>query len=237
MQQEGQLCAQHCLNSLLQGAYYTAVDLADIARQLDRDERAAGGGGGDGDGSADASAAGRGRGGEAASANMDDTGFFSVQVIARAIAVWGLELVNFNSSAETATAARRDPVAQSAFICNFREHWLTIRRLGSQWFNLNSLLTGPELISDTYLSLTLAQLQRDGYSIYLVVGDLPDCQADQLLRLAPVVQNVRPRLIGEDEAGSGGEAGGSRPRQQQEQGGDDADLERAIALSIQEMSG
>ena len=69
--------------------------------------------------------------------------------------------------------------SQRAFICNFREHWLTIRRLGAQWFNLNSLLTGPELISDTFLALTLAQLQRDGYSIYLVVGELPDCQVGQ----------------------------------------------------------
>ena len=38
-QQDGSLCAQHCLNSLLQGQYYTAVDLADIARQLDDEER------------------------------------------------------------------------------------------------------------------------------------------------------------------------------------------------------
>ena len=49
--------------------------------------------------------------------------------------------------------------SQSAFICNYREHWFTIRKLGNQWFNLNSLLTGPELISDTYLSLFLTQLQ------------------------------------------------------------------------------
>ena len=48
---------------------------------------------------------------------------------------------------------------QRAFICNFREHWLTIRRLGQQWFNLNSLLTGPELISDTFLGMFLAQLE------------------------------------------------------------------------------
>lgn len=33
-----------------------------------------------------------------------------------------------------------------------------------QWFNLNSLLTGPELISDTYLALFLAQLQQEGTS-------------------------------------------------------------------------
>ena len=38
-QQEGALCAQHCLNALLQGPYYTAVDLATLARQLDEEER------------------------------------------------------------------------------------------------------------------------------------------------------------------------------------------------------
>lgn len=38
-QQEGSLCAQHCLNALLQGQYFSAVDLADIARQLDESER------------------------------------------------------------------------------------------------------------------------------------------------------------------------------------------------------
>jgi hypothetical protein len=48
---------------------------------------------------------------------------------------------------------------QNAFICNYREHWLTIRKLGNQWFNLNSLLTGPELISDTFLGMLLTQLE------------------------------------------------------------------------------
>jgi ataxin-3 len=39
LQQEGQLCAQHALNALLQGPYFTAVDLATIAQQLDEEER------------------------------------------------------------------------------------------------------------------------------------------------------------------------------------------------------
>ena len=39
LQQEGQLCGQHCLNALLQGPYYTAVDLATLAEQLDQEER------------------------------------------------------------------------------------------------------------------------------------------------------------------------------------------------------
>jgi len=39
LQQEGSLCAQHCLNALLQGPYFSAVDLAEIGRQLDETER------------------------------------------------------------------------------------------------------------------------------------------------------------------------------------------------------
>ena len=39
-QQEGSLCAQHALNALLQGNYFTAIDLAELARQLDESERA-----------------------------------------------------------------------------------------------------------------------------------------------------------------------------------------------------
>ena len=39
LQQEGSLCAQHCLNALLQGHYFTAVDLAQIGQNLDEQER------------------------------------------------------------------------------------------------------------------------------------------------------------------------------------------------------
>lgn len=39
MQQEGYLCAQHCLNALLQGPYYNAVDLAKFGQEMDEEER------------------------------------------------------------------------------------------------------------------------------------------------------------------------------------------------------
>ena len=34
-----------------------------------------------------------------------------------------------------------------------------------------------------------------GYSIFIVLGDLPENEADQLLRLCPAVQPIKPRLI------------------------------------------
>ncbi|EPQ10757.1 Ataxin-3 [Myotis brandtii] len=135
---------------------------------------------------------------EQPSGNMDDSGFFSIQVISNALKVWGLELILFNSPEYQ--RLRIDPINERSFICNYKEHWFTVRKLGKQWFNLNSLLTGPELISDTYLALFLAQLQQEGYSIFVVKGDLPDCEADQLLQMIRVQQMHRPKLIGEELA-------------------------------------
>ena len=37
--QEGSLCAQHCLNNLLQGEYFSPVESSSIAHQLDEEER------------------------------------------------------------------------------------------------------------------------------------------------------------------------------------------------------
>ncbi|XP_005047576.2 PREDICTED: ataxin-3 [Ficedula albicollis] len=134
------------------------------------------------------------------SVNMDDSGFFSIQVISNALKVWGLELILFNSPEYQRLGI--DPINEKSFICNYKEHWFTVRKLGKQWFNLNSLLMGPELISDTYLALFLAQLQQEGYSIFVVKGDLPDCEADQLLQMIQVQQMQRPKLIGEEAAQS-----------------------------------
>uniref|UniRef100_A0A3Q2Z8M0 ubiquitinyl hydrolase 1 n=1 Tax=Hippocampus comes TaxID=109280 RepID=A0A3Q2Z8M0_HIPCM len=205
-EQEGSLCAQHCLNNLLQGEYFTPVDLSSIAHQLDEEERMRMAEGGMGSDEYQTFL-------QQPSGNMDDSGFFSIQVISNALRVWGLELILFNSREyqslminpmyvfsiklvwhhnldyQVYYPIKASPLFsfrnENAFICNYKEHWFTIRKLGQQvhvflrkchitgvmkiivgfsfqWFNLNSLLTGPELISDTYLALFLAQLQQEG---------------------------------------------------------------------------
>ncbi|XP_007658713.1 ataxin-3 isoform X2 [Ornithorhynchus anatinus] len=208
--QEGSLCAQHCLNNLLQGEYFSPVELSSIAHQLDEEERMR-----------------MAEGGltsedyrtflQQPSGNMDDSGFFSIQVISNALKVWGLELILFNSPEYQRHGI--EPINERSFICNYKEHWFTVRKLGKQWFNLNSLLTGPELISDTYLALFLAQLQQEGYSIFVVKGDLPDCEADQLLQMIRVQQIQRPKLIGEELA------------QSKDQSIQKTDLEQALEVS------
>ncbi|XP_076777487.1 ataxin-3 isoform X3 [Arvicanthis niloticus] len=238
--QEGSLCAQHCLNNLLQGEYFSPVELSSIAHQLDEEERLR-----------------MAEGGVTSedyrtflqpSGNMDDSGFFSIQVISNALKVWGLELILFNSPEYQ--RLRIDPINERSFICNYKEHWFTVRKLGKQWFNLNSLLTGPELISDTYLALFLAQLQQEvcfclflGYSIFVVKGDLPDCEADQLLQMIKVQQMHRPKLIGEELAHlkeqSALKADLERVLEATDGPGmfdeDEDDLQRALAISRQEI--
>ncbi|VDP88028.1 unnamed protein product [Echinostoma caproni] len=166
--QEGSLCAQHCLNALLQGPFFTAVDLAELARQLDEAEQR------------------HLTNGPHKSQNMDETGYFSIQVITKALSIWSLELVPLLRQSPEAENARKNPKAQNAFICNFRDHWFTIRRLGQQWFDLNSVMSKPKLISDTYLEIYLAQLQKEGHSLFFVTGRLPDCEADRYLLTNPV---------------------------------------------------
>ncbi|KAK8741707.1 hypothetical protein OTU49_002352, partial [Cherax quadricarinatus] len=210
--QDGLLCGQHCLNNLLQGQYFSVVDLADIAQQMDQAEQH--------------HMAELGmhtddfrRFMEQPSVNMDDSGMFSVQVLTSALRVWDLTLVPFASSSPLAEAARDNPTEQQAYICNFKEHWLTVRKLGHQWFNLNSLLSQPELISNTYLALFLTQLQHEGYSIFVVDGSLPPSEADEKLRLHPAQQTVKPRLLSEVSV-------------EQRNSKDDGDLKAALAASL-----
>uniref|UniRef100_A0A5G2R9D3 ubiquitinyl hydrolase 1 n=2 Tax=Sus scrofa TaxID=9823 RepID=A0A5G2R9D3_PIG len=217
--QEGSLCAQHCLNNLLQGEYFSPVELSSIAHQLDEEERM--------------------RMAEGGVTSEDYRTF--LQVISNALKVWGLELILFNSPEYQ--RLRIDPINERSFICNYKEHWFTVRKLGKQWFNLNSLLTGPELISDTYLALFLAQLQQEGYSIFVVKGDLPDCEADQLLQMIRVQQMQRPKLIGEELAQLKEQrvqkTDLERVLEANDGSGmldeDEEDLQRALALSRQEI--
>ncbi|KAF9520269.1 hypothetical protein BS47DRAFT_1387314 [Hydnum rufescens UP504] len=178
-EQGSMLCAQHALNALLQGNYFSASDLSSLASDLD-----------------DLEGSYRNRDVAATqSVNMDDSGFFSIQVVERALQVWGLGLVPW-SSGELA-AFHRNPDTQEAFILNLDQHWFTIRRFGSpdghkHWFNLNSFLESPEHVRRTYLSMMLDESEIEGYSVFAVrplpesIGiSLPVCEADEVASTIP----------------------------------------------------
>ncbi|KAF4563314.1 Machado-Joseph disease protein [Pleurotus pulmonarius] len=182
------LCAQHALNSLLQGNYFSAPDLSDIARNLDHLEESYR------DQDDDVT--------RGASTNMDDTGFFSVQVLENALSVWGLNLVRWRSAEMRAYQDR--PHTQLGFILNLQQHWFTLRRFGpaeakidldtgeGHWFNLNSFLPAPEWVGKLYLGMLLQQAEADGYSVFVVTQADPSgplalarTDADQIATTLP----------------------------------------------------
>ncbi|TPX74653.1 hypothetical protein CcCBS67573_g04089 [Chytriomyces confervae] len=174
--QEGQLCAQHALNSLLQGQYFSPVDLSQIASDLDNQELSALAEGGNNPPNT----------ANFTSQNFDDSGFFSIQVIQNALSVWNLQLSPIGASSNA--AIRNDPASAPAYILNLNEHWLTLRSFGksrSRWYNLDSTKNQASYVSEFYLQALLSQLQADGYSVFLVQGVLPESDADAYAASVP----------------------------------------------------
>ncbi|PWN54167.1 Josephin-domain-containing protein [Violaceomyces palustris] len=152
------LCAQHALNALLQGNYYDPSQLADIANDLDVREQSE-------LGLSSTDVANR----ERSSLNMDDTGFFSVTVLEKALQVWSLSLTNWRS--EEMRDRQSSPENERAFVLNLESHWFTIRAFGSKgnfWYNLNSFLPQPSWVGKNYLGSLLHAAETEGYSVFVV---------------------------------------------------------------------
>ncbi|KAG0623684.1 hypothetical protein M758_3G193500 [Ceratodon purpureus] len=163
--QESRLCAVHCVNAVLQGPYFSEVDLATMAQELDQQEQQV--------------MLESGAGSThylnymaEGSSNVDADGNFSIQVLNRALQIWNLQCVPLE--APEAADARADPQKQSAFICHLQAHWFCIRRVGEKWYNFNSLYPAPEYLSNFYLSAYLDTLKNSGWSIFVVRGSLPN---------------------------------------------------------------
>lgn len=166
---------------------------------------------------------------------MDDTGFFSVQVISKALALWGLDLIPLNSTDKIATDIRENPTKAQAYIFNMESHWYCIRRLKCDdalrspssephaFFNLDSLLSRPNYMSSSFLTEYLRQMQNEGYSIFVVSGSFPECSAEPLKYLP----NKTPATEIIDLTKSESKA----PTSEQ-----DEDIQRAIQLSLDDYS-
>lgn len=163
-QQESALCGQHCLNNLLQGPHFTAVDLAEIANTLDDMERSLQ--------SNDPKAFYSFQ-----SNNVDDAGNFSIQVLKTALQKYSkCDLIPWHQDPDEKVQAEMMEASHEnnkAFIVNRSNHWFTIRKIRQHWWNLNSTSEIPEIISPFYLSAFLIQLRAEGYSVFLVTGTIP----------------------------------------------------------------
>ncbi|KAH7866176.1 hypothetical protein Vadar_016733 [Vaccinium darrowii] len=160
--QESKLCAVHCVNTVLQGPFFSEFDLAALASDLDRKER---------------QMMLEGDGGHATSFvteeshNVSLDGDFSIQVLEKALEVWDLQVIPLNSP--VAEPAQIDPELENAFICHLQDHWFCIRKVNGEWYNFDSLYAAPEHLSKFYLSAYLDTLKGFGWSIFLVRGNFP----------------------------------------------------------------
>lgn len=170
---------------------------------------------------------------------MDDTGFFSVQVISQALVLWNLDLIPLNSTDEYATQIRNDPTQAQAFIFNMDSHWFCVRRFQNiktgpnvaakdsfAFFNLNSCLAKPEFMSSLYLTEYLKQMLNEGYSIFVVNGEFPECPADT----NPPVMLQSSRL---DSVKSYKFVDLTKSESKKSVSETDADLQRAIQMSLE----
>ncbi|XP_031485906.1 ataxin-3 homolog [Nymphaea colorata] len=162
--QESKLCAVHCVNTVLQGPFFSELDLAAVASDLDRRERQI--------------VLEAGAGSEEllsfeaeGSHNVSMDGDFSIQVLEKALEVWDLKVIPLDSP--LAESARVDPQLESAFICHLHDHWFCIRKVNGEWYNFDSLYAAPQYLSKFFLSAYLDTLKGYGWSIFLVRGNFP----------------------------------------------------------------
>jgi ataxin-3 len=158
--QEALLCGQHCINNLLQEPEFDAVTLAGIGGDLDKRERSLSAGDLD-----EASPDGE------ASQNVGVGGNFSIQVLTLALARKSVQLSSWMSEENR----DRDPLDQKAFVLNRQAHWFTVRKVNGKWWNLNSTLNCPELVTDFALSAFLAQMLAEGFFVYFATGNILPC--------------------------------------------------------------
>ena len=106
---------------------------------------------------------------------MDASGNFSISVLRKALSrSCSINLTDSNNPYMNGILVEPRLLEQIGFVCNCMNHWFTIRKIKSTWWDLNSLLKKPKKISDFYLSAYLASLKAEGYSIFVVEGILPE---------------------------------------------------------------
>lgn len=151
-QQSDLLCGMHCLNSLLQHPAFDEVALAQIGQDLDSKESALLG--------------------MNVMNNVNDSGFFSIQVLIEALGRLGDYTV---TSIKSERFKNKSLSEQKAFVCHNDSHWICIRKVREKWFNLNSTNKGgPQMVSDFYLNVFLDSIAHNGYQIFVVEGEFTE---------------------------------------------------------------
>eukprot|EP00437_Effrenium_voratum_P063875 CAMPEP_0181503332 /NCGR_PEP_ID=MMETSP1110-20121109/56869_1 /TAXON_ID=174948 /ORGANISM="Symbiodinium sp., Strain CCMP421" /LENGTH=169 /DNA_ID=CAMNT_0023632045 /DNA_START=186 /DNA_END=692 /DNA_ORIENTATION=- len=104
-------------------------------------------------------------------------GFYNVQVMQAVLAKAGYDMLPISS--EAAREEKTDTAKEVAFILNKTQHWFSIRRIGQEWFDLNSCMDKPQHYTDADLRWHISEAVRDGYSVFVVRGGFPRCSLEE----------------------------------------------------------
>lgn len=109
----------------------------------------------------------------ASTTNLANSGNFSVQVLTKAMQAYGgydcVPLNTYDQSRPDKTKSLGELV--EGFICHKGDHWISLRKVHGQWYNLNStniVPPGPQYISDFQLDAFLGSLKGNNFIIYVV---------------------------------------------------------------------
>ena len=176
-----QLCAVHCINSLLQGPFVNVSTLKDIAKKLDDMEKNL------------LIAQGINLGEEFT--NMDDTGNFNIQVIIEALKTFNVEIIPMKTN-ECQQILMKNDNSLEGIIFNSSRHWFCIRKINNVWYNLNSAnqLPGPQIISEFYMDAFIKGTEEIGFTNFMVknIPPLPDFKSEIFLKLNCFSQYLVP---------------------------------------------
>jgi ataxin-3 len=165
--QRALLCGQHALNNLAQNNVFSAGELADIAHDLDKLEM-------------DVWAQNNEGGVNSkefqqrlieGSSNVDAQGNFSIEVLKEAMhRRYGIRLPHLSAQD---LLSGRDITDMQGFLCHKSDHWFAIRLIGDRFWNLNSMLEIPVVVSHFKLATEMSKWKDEGYTIFCVPSGLP----------------------------------------------------------------
>ena len=173
-QSNDRLCGLHTLNNLLQAPFLDIVTLSEIGIELNKMESELTG--------------------VSSSNNVGDDGNYNVQVLQKALNIYGadLKLLKRRQAISYVEGGNNNV---EALIFNSSTHWFSIRKIDGIWFNLNSTneLPGPEIISDFYLSAFIQGAEDIGYTNFLITNlpKLPDLNSEYYKHLQPYQKLVK----------------------------------------------
>jgi len=161
-QRSDQLCAMHAVNALLQAPIYTEIDLGQIGQALDGEELA--------------------MSGRKSNQNVSLEGYFSIQVIIRALSIQDITLEYLDQA--KFLSGQVDPTEETALIFNLYSHWQTYRQVAGVWFDLNSLnaLPGPQVVSSFALASNIEAMIGSGYTVFLAKGSFREHRKEEYRR-------------------------------------------------------